>query len=839
MRIQANYSTKWVTAIALLALFVWGVHIYAQGDDDVIPEATLTISDKLLQPAKKSGTSIPIPPKTNPQQVGSVPGNGSIYTNLQRPSLQSSISQQELQRFSSPTYSAGTTYPTQSGISSPNKNIYNTIAPNSTPQNSSVPLQIPNNPIGSGNVLPGNAPPSDNGQEVTEGGSENPFQSNPFRAQLLPMPSRLGSPAAPLPLGSISPGVNYPGNSSTPGSVPVPSPTFTPGTLESPAISGQTPGEMNPMVPPERNKTIIPNRPIMSPPTRFTSDPLQRYSPANNLPQGNFQQPFVAPQPMPSSNSLPNSYNMNSQNTGSGFRSTYGLIPMRPDFQTAPQTDNPSTGKAKILKKNNTVPTTILSITGDDGSSPNAPNTKSSSMITTPSDTQIPLRRSSPVQDNLRTSVPNSLKLKDQELGQLPEYSSLPDPVEGNYKQKYIQSEPPTVNLNPTTMPSYGVAPPSMCTGPECQLDNCCVCGPPGRFWLSADYLYWVASGNHIPPLVTASPPGTPQGLAGVLGAPGTRVLFGGNNLVDPWQSGFRFNTGYWLNQNQTFGIDVGGFFLGQASSNASFSSAGTPGSTILARPFFDTLGQQQFSQLVAFPGILAGTATSLNNSSLWGADVNLRKNLFCSDCSRLDLLFGAAFLQLQDQTEVLENLVTTSPNAGTPIGTNISVFDQFRAINSFYGPQIGLAGEIRRSMFFVNGTMKLAAGVSHQTLDVDGVTRVTVPGAGTTATPGGLLALPSNIGTYHYDRFAVVPQGGINVGIQVTRYLRVQAGYTFIYWSQVIRSGDMINTNINPTQIPRLQPATAIQGSPQPVFMPHYSDYWIQGVNFGATLLF
>ena len=46
-------------------------------------------------------------------------------------------------------------------------------------------------------------------------------------------------------------------------------------------------------------------------------------------------------------------------------------------------------------------------------------------------------------------------------------------------------------------------------------------------FWAEIDYLAWTVKGDHPPPLVTASPDGTPLAQAGVLGAPGTTVLFG------------------------------------------------------------------------------------------------------------------------------------------------------------------------------------------------------------------------------------------------------------------------------------------------------------------------
>ena len=54
-----------------------------------------------------------------------------------------------------------------------------------------------------------------------------------------------------------------------------------------------------------------------------------------------------------------------------------------------------------------------------------------------------------------------------------------------------------------------------------------------GGFWIGAEYLLWSAKGDKLPPLVTTSPAGTPAPLAGVLGAPGTSVLFGDESVND------------------------------------------------------------------------------------------------------------------------------------------------------------------------------------------------------------------------------------------------------------------------------------------------------------------
>src|SRR5215813_12025831 len=58
------------------------------------------------------------------------------------------------------------------------------------------------------------------------------------------------------------------------------------------------------------------------------------------------------------------------------------------------------------------------------------------------------------------------------------------------------------------------------------------------RFWVGAEYLRWTVKGDKLPALVTTSPPGTPTAEGGVLGFPGTAVLFGDSTVNDEWRSG-------------------------------------------------------------------------------------------------------------------------------------------------------------------------------------------------------------------------------------------------------------------------------------------------------------
>ena len=104
----------------------------------------------------------------------------------------------------------------------------------------------------------------------------------------------------------------------------------------------------------------------------------------------------------------------------------------------------------------------------------------------------------------------------------------------------------------------------------------------------------------------------------------------------------------------------------------------------------------------------------------------------------------------------------------------------------------------------------------------------------------GARLASVTNIGQYTANRFAVLPEVGFKVGVDLTDRLGIYAGYDFIYLSSVVRPGDQIDLRASPSFLPSYDFATqkAVPGVGggirQPVPLYRTSDYWGQGFNFG-----
>jgi len=73
--------------------------------------------------------------------------------------------------------------------------------------------------------------------------------------------------------------------------------------------------------------------------------------------------------------------------------------------------------------------------------------------------------------------------------------------------------------------------------------------GPSWRLWAGVEALGWAISGQSLPPLVTGSPTGTPRNQAGILGAPGTQILYGDQTVNGNLQPGIRTYAGLFLGE--------------------------------------------------------------------------------------------------------------------------------------------------------------------------------------------------------------------------------------------------------------------------------------------------
>jgi hypothetical protein len=382
--------------------------------------------------------------------------------------------------------------------------------------------------------------------------------------------------------------------------------------------------------------------------------------------------------------------------------------------------------------------------------------------------------------------------------------------------------------------------------GSDC---NSCKCktGPSGFFWVRGDYLLWWTKGSYVPPLITTSPDGTPISQTGVLGQPNTTVLFGDNDINDGDRSGVRFRAGYWFDCCMCAGIEAEWLQLGSETTSY---DAFCPPNGYLARPFFNVQLGQQDAELVCYPGVVNGSVHVNADSDFYSGGIRYLRNICAREwcipgdgCGtpgvqgayRLNWLAGYRYLNLDEGLTINEMLVSTNSGGVIPLGTTFDLTDDFQTESEFHGVDIGLAAQWRRGRWTLDLLGKAALGNTTNTVSINGSTTTMIPNGPTNTGVGGLLAQATNIGTYEEDEFSVVPELGVNVGYNITPRLRALVGYSFLYWTNVVRPGDQIDLSLNPSQFP---PGT-LNGEPRPSFSFNDSDFWAQGLNFGAEYRF
>lgn len=381
--------------------------------------------------------------------------------------------------------------------------------------------------------------------------------------------------------------------------------------------------------------------------------------------------------------------------------------------------------------------------------------------------------------------------------------------------------------------------------------------------FFEGEYLLWWVRDRALPPLVTTS---AAQASLGVLDQPDTRVLYGGN-VGGQTRSGGRFTLGVdWALRDACGHPDSQGtveavfFFLGRQDNGFNASSDGTP---VLARPFFNVVTGTQFSEQVANlqvgtippgPGPRPGFARAFigsiavdNPSRVYGGELNVTlDSMFIRDGTEdgwLQGLVGFRYLGLVESLTVRENLTLPATAAAGVVllpETAIQITDQFRTNNHFYGPQLGFKTGYRIGVVSMRLAGKVALGWMNQQVEIDGSNTNTVRDIATgqllppTTTASGLLAQPTNIGRFERTRFAVVPEGTVDLGWNVLANLRLSVGYNFLYASSVVRPGDVIDLNVDP----RFRSGGAAPtDATRPALVFRNSDLWLQGLTFGMDL--
>lgn len=333
-----------------------------------------------------------------------------------------------------------------------------------------------------------------------------------------------------------------------------------------------------------------------------------------------------------------------------------------------------------------------------------------------------------------------------------------------------------------------------------------------GLFSLRLDYLGWSVSGDKLPALIST----------GVLGAPGTRILFGNSTVNDNWRSGGQLTAEYFFDSQHLGGAELGFFDLANITSSFRADSNAYP---TLERPFLNaSSGAPDF--LVALPGSVSGTATASDTSRFLGAHALYRQAIGNLGKERFSALIGYRFLYELDELSIAS---ASNLDTGFLVG-NVDFRDFFKATTSFHGIDLGVMGSTTEGRLRIEWRAMMALGANLDEARIDGTTTIT-SGRDVTSTAGGLLALSSNIGTHSQARFGAAPELSLVASYEVMPSWRLVLGYHLIYWMGVQRAGDLIDTTINTALIP---PPSTGGGSQRPAARFDTTALLAQGFSFG-----
>jgi hypothetical protein len=193
--------------------------------------------------------------------------------------------------------------------------------------------------------------------------------------------------------------------------------------------------------------------------------------------------------------------------------------------------------------------------------------------------------------------------------------------------------------------------------------------------------------------------------------------------------------------------------------------------------------------------------------------------------------------LRIQDQITPLRNNFLTFRGTFVNAPNSLADEDVFRTVNHFFGPQIGGRLGWEYGSFTPEGFAKLALGAGEERTTINGSTTKITP-AGNQTVPGGILAVPSNMGNHSRTVLGIVPELGLNLGVELTQHVRLNLGYSLLLWNHVVRPGSQYDRSVNPNQVPGSPTFGAASTAPfSPTYRFNDEFFWSHTFNIGVDI--
>jgi hypothetical protein len=188
----------------------------------------------------------------------------------------------------------------------------------------------------------------------------------------------------------------------------------------------------------------------------------------------------------------------------------------------------------------------------------------------------------------------------------------------------------------------------------------------------------------------------------------------------------------------------------------------------------------------------------------------------------RLDFVSGYHFTRINDDLLATSTIID---------GVNTTeLVDLFKASNEFHAGELGLLGEFKRSCWTLTALGKISFGNMRQRVAISG--HNTITNVGSTTTPGGLLAQPTNIDVYTRNVAVWAPEASLRLSYAVTDDLSISVGSTFLYWTRIALAGDQVDRRVDSRQLFGGIAPTATA----PAFSFKDTDFWVQTLDIGVS---
>lgn len=365
------------------------------------------------------------------------------------------------------------------------------------------------------------------------------------------------------------------------------------------------------------------------------------------------------------------------------------------------------------------------------------------------------------------------------------------------------------------------------------QADECFSCNDccDSQWQFDAEYLYWQIQDSPKSITLVEELPENADPI----------VRLGGKKSDYDWRSGGRFGLTYWTDECHCWGAEVNYFFLPSESKRKGVSADPETALPTLASPFYNVFTDAEDHYFISDASDelpYTGAALVKTSNSMQGAELNGLMSIYNQCDLSMNLIVGFRYWNFEDKL-VFE---TTSPYLS--VAEDIwQTKDKFRALNNFYGGQIGLGIRYNYCDFFVDLKGKVALGAMCTKARINGEFQTNeYKNYETLETfEGGIFALPTNIGSHSKTKFSVLPEASIKLGYNVTECVAVTVGYNFLYASNVLWATKTMSHRLNPTQSVAIQddPLATLDGAPEPRAKNKTEGLWVQGVTAGLEIKF